>query len=537
MLRDTQLARLADESFDVLVVGAGINGAVSAAALAGRGSRVALVDRGDFAGVTSQASSNLAWGGFKYLESGEIALVRGLCRSRNRLMAAYPSSVREVRHLTLIERGFRWHPFLLYIGALLYWLIGGAYTRRPRYVPISKLREEEPIVDTGKGWGGMEHSESQLVDNDARFVFRFVRSALDDGGACASYVEATGAERDADGWRVSLRDVISGRTWTTRCKVLVNACGPYADGFNARIGHTTQHRHVLSKGVHLVFPQLTKHRRVLAMFTDDGRPFFALAMADRTMIGTTDTEIDAGQGEVDDADRRYLLDNLNKRLALPQPLTEADIVAERVGVRPLAIDKSQEVTEVDWLKLSRKHVVELDEAARLVTIFGGKLTDCINVGDEVAAAVMRAGVAVPTIDHRWFGEPGPAEKRSFDRQARALGLDRDDDGAGASTAARIWRRHGRHAFAILDRIRRDPRAAERLIEHPPYTRAEVEQMASGDMIARLDDFLRRRTELAMVTPEAELARSPGVWAACRVLFGEAAEARWRERFETDPPVA
>ena len=83
-LRRANLARISGGFFDVLVVGGGINGAVSAAALAGRGANVALVDRGDFGGFTSQESSNLVWGGFKYLENYELPLVFGLCRSRNR---------------------------------------------------------------------------------------------------------------------------------------------------------------------------------------------------------------------------------------------------------------------------------------------------------------------------------------------------------------------------------------------------------------------------------------------------------------------
>src|SRR5512140_4038972 len=92
-LRATNVEKLAATAFDVLVVGGGVNGAVSAAALAARGARVALVDRGDFAGVTSQASSNLAWGGIKYLESYELGLVRKLCKSRNHLIQSYPSTV------------------------------------------------------------------------------------------------------------------------------------------------------------------------------------------------------------------------------------------------------------------------------------------------------------------------------------------------------------------------------------------------------------------------------------------------------------
>ena len=98
-LRDSNIARLDGGTFDVLVVGGGINGAVSAASLASRGARVAVIDRGDFAGFTSMQSSNLVWGGFKYLENYELKLVRDLCMSRNHLIKAYPANLKEIRFL------------------------------------------------------------------------------------------------------------------------------------------------------------------------------------------------------------------------------------------------------------------------------------------------------------------------------------------------------------------------------------------------------------------------------------------------------
>src|SRR5882672_7858442 len=131
-LRDTNLDKLGTLRFDVLVLGGGINGAVSAAALATRGAKVALIDRRDFAGVTSQESSNLAWGGIKYLETFEFGLVRKLCLARNKLLRAYPSIVQEIRFYAAHPRGFRHGRLKLILGAWLYWLIGNCFTRRPR---------------------------------------------------------------------------------------------------------------------------------------------------------------------------------------------------------------------------------------------------------------------------------------------------------------------------------------------------------------------------------------------------------------------
>src|ERR1700722_19411802 len=106
-LRNANVARLGRNEFDVLIVGGGINGAVSAACLAARGAKVALIDKADFASFTSQQSSNLAWGGIKYMETLEFGLVRKLLASRNHLIRSYPSTVQEIRFLTVHETGFR----------------------------------------------------------------------------------------------------------------------------------------------------------------------------------------------------------------------------------------------------------------------------------------------------------------------------------------------------------------------------------------------------------------------------------------------
>jgi glycerol-3-phosphate dehydrogenase len=130
-----------------MIVGGGINGAVSAACLAARGLSVALIDRGDFAGETSQHSSNLAWGGIKYLESYEFGLVKKLCTSRNHLIASYPSSVKEIRFFVTHEKSFRHGRLKLFMGSLLYWLMGGFFTRAPRLLSKATIAKE-PIYTT-----------------------------------------------------------------------------------------------------------------------------------------------------------------------------------------------------------------------------------------------------------------------------------------------------------------------------------------------------------------------------------------------------
>jgi glycerol-3-phosphate dehydrogenase len=527
-LRSTNLSRLANESFDVLILGGGINGAVSAACLAARGLRVALIDRGDFAGFTSQQSSNLAWGGIKYMESFEFGLVHKLCRSRNLLIRSYPSTVQEIRFYLAHERGFRHGLWKLHLGAWFYWLLGGFFTRPPRRLSLDDMARDEPIVGREGCDGGLEYSDAYLRDNDARFVFGFVKTALARGCAAANYVESRGARRVGGRWQVQARDRRSGRAFPIHATLLVNACGPFVDEHNALTNIQTQHRHVFSKGIHLLVPRLTEHHRVLTFFADDGRLFFVIPMGPRTCIGTTDTRVERPETQVTPEDRRFVLENINKRLSLARPLTEADIIAERCGVRPLVVSGGGG-GGADWLQLSRKHAVELNAAEGHLSIFGGKLTDCLNVGEEVAAFVQQLGVALPSPREPWYGEPPPPVRRRFFLRAAAIGLDElTAPTASEPLSTRLWRRYGEDALPMLDAIEQDRGQARQIIEGAEYIRCELEYAARHEMITTLDDFLRRRSKIALVMSEEQILAAPGLLDACRILFGDQAQSRLDE---------
>ena len=537
-LRETNLRKLGEQAFDVLVLGGGINGAVSAAALSARGLKVGLIDRGDFAGVTSQASSNLAWGGIKYLETYEFGLVRKLCKVRNQLIRAYPSTVQEIRFYTAHERTFRHGLWKLVAGSWLYWLMGNFFTARPRLLTRGDMEREEPLIDATTCDGGFEYSDAYLHDNDARFVWQFIRGALDHGCAGANYVESLGAAREGDLWQVRARDVISGRALTIRARALINACGPSADEHNTRTGERTQHQHVLSKGIHILVRRLTPHRRVLTFFADDGRLFFVIPMGNRTCIGTTDTKVDSPEVSVTPEDRTFVLDNINKRLRLEQPLTEADIIAERCGVRPLVTASgAQGAGGKDWMQLSRKHVIEVDAKTRHLTIFGGKLTDCLNVGEEVCDELARLGLTAPFPERVWYGEPAEDQREAWFHQARLMDLDGyTSPQASEKLSTRLWRRYGAEAFTLLESIREDPRNAQVLIETSEYLRCEIEQAARREMVTRLDDFLRRRSKIALVVKREELKLAPGLREACKVFFGGRAEEEWQRYFAQTRPA-
>lgn len=526
-LRETNIQKLPNEIFDVLVIGGGINGAVSAASLSARGVKVALIDKGDFAGCTSSNSSNLAWGGIKYLESYEFTLVSKLCKSRNHLIRSYPSSVKEIRFLTTIQKGFRFPPFFVFLGSLLYWVIGRFFTKMPSYLSVSKIKSMEKVINTSLVTGGFEYSDAYLPDNDSRFTFGFIRSSMSYGCIAANYIESLGSTRKEGIWVTRARNAISGEQFTIRSKVLINACGPFVDPLNKINNEHTEHHHLFSKGIHLIVDRLTESNKILTFFADDGRLFFVIPMGPKTCIGTTDTQVETPFAKVTDQDRKFVLDNANKLLKLAKTLTINDVIAERCGVRPLAIKGSG--GKADWVKLSRKHAIDINGDSAYLSIFGGKLTDCINIGDEVARIVKSFGIKLPYANYKWYGEPDLAIKREFMHRAELM---RFDDLTPASSSelltTRFWRRYGRNAINMLESIREHPEKAELLIENSEYLRVEIEHAAQREMVTKLDDFLRRRSKIALVVPVQDVLSAQGLKEACQILFGNEADAKLQE---------
>ncbi len=469
-----------------------------------------LVDQRDFAGFTSEQSSNLVWGGIKYLERYEFGLVRHLCLGRNQLLRAYPTNIREIRFMGALDHDAPYPPWFVYAGALAYWLIGNAATRAPDLLGCDDLRAREPVLDVSRLRGGLEYSDGFLPDNDARFVFSFVRSALNAGALAANYLRVTSARFHLGRWEVELADEEGGGTISATARVMVNATGPFVDRRNEEHGISTRHRIVYSKGVHLVVPRLGNNERVLALLDDTDRLFFVIPMGPRSVIGTTDTRVDDPEATVTAEDRRFLLDQIN---AAPDPghtLTEADIISERCGVRPLVVDVGEGGEGKDWTALSRRHHIEVDEDRRHLTIFGGKLTDCLNVGREVDRIVRHLGVPLSRYQTTGTANLTPGPPTSSGGRPVLCAWTGCGPGRCETLTERLWRRYGiarlHHARVDPDTI---PTMAEDVIEGAEYVRCELGTGAPTEMVTRLEDFLRRRSKIAMVIADDELRRSPG----------------------------
>lgn len=496
--RDQTIAAL-DEEIDVIIVGGGINGAVSAAALAAHGVRVVLLEANDFASMTSQESSNMIWGGIKYLQDYEFSLVWALCRSRNQLLKKYPNRVKQIPFFAVIGPTSPFSRWLGFLGSILYWFFGRFKTSAPRIFSNAKIAKLNPALNLASAKGAIQYNDAILLDNDARFVWEFIKSASANGARVLNYVEVISATATASGWDITAKDKVSGATYQLKSSAIVNATGPYAQIITENYQIPTSNKIVISKGVHLIVPRIETGEKVLAFFDDRGRLFYVLPMHDRTVIGTTDTQAAQPEVDVTDEDREFLLAQANRCLKLSAPLTKADIIAERCGVRPLVITNANELEEVDWISLSRKHVVELRPELRAISIFGGKLTDCINVGYEVVELVKKLGIKIAK-EKSWIGEPSATVPASLINDVTAHFPTNAE-----MIATEIWRRHGEQSAEILKIWQHDPSSVALVFPGLGFTYGELQFIAENEYVVTSDDLLRRRTPIALLRRQNEIA--------------------------------
>ena len=486
-------------NYDVVIIGGGINGAVSAAALSARGLKVFLADERDFGGLTSSQSSNLIWGGIKYLQSYEFGLVFKLSRARARLMRNYPTKIINMGFFAALGPNAPFGQVLGRFGTLFYWAIGLFSTPMPALFGKAKLKIVEPTVYAENVRGAVEYFDGVMPDNDSRFVWDFVSRARELGATVKNYHRVQEITKVSNGFEIGIKNQISGEQFDVWAKVIVNAAGPFAKESNDLVGSTTKKDLVFSKGIHLVVRKLTSDNRVLTFWDEQGRIFYVIPMHDRSVIGTTDTRVLDPLEEVTDQDREFVLRQINLSMTLDKPLTVDDIISERCGVRALVVDRNKDNSKSDWHKLSRKHSVETDPQG-VISILGGKFTDCINVGEEIVHKVQKF-IPVTSPSKPWFGEEDSRQKASYEQVAAGLLA---QEAITAQVANQLWRRHGSAAKAILETLEAQPEARELAFEGLAITFAELAFISQNEEVKTAEDLLRRRLPIAMARSTQEI---------------------------------
>jgi glycerol-3-phosphate dehydrogenase len=349
-------------SFDLLVIGGGINGAAIARDAAGRGLDVLLVEKDDLASHTSSASSKLIHGGLRYLEQYEFKLVRESLHEREILLATAPHIVRPLQFVLPDPPGGRpW--WMIRLGLLLYdWLA------RRGALPRSKgLGKGDNIFRAPLKPGGFRLGTywDAWVD-DARLVVLNALDAYERGAEILTRTEFVSARRDGETWTAELS---GGRNVTA--KMIVNAAGPWvAETLNRRLGIEAESRVRLIKGSHIIVPRLWEGDHAYILQQGDGRVVFALPYGARSLIGTTDVPVARPEDAVvTEEEVAYLCAAANGYFRTQ--VAPGDLIWSYSGVRALYDDGARQAKDV-----TRDYRLELDDTPgpKLLSVFGGKIT-------------------------------------------------------------------------------------------------------------------------------------------------------------------
>ena len=378
---------------DLLVIGGGINGVGIARDAAGRGLKVALVEKDDLASHTSSASTKLVHGGLRYLEQYEFRLVAESLREREVLLANAPHIIWPLRFVLPHEASMR-PKWMLRVGLALYDRLGGRKTLPgSRKVDLGIAPHRSILQDRLKT--GFEYSDCWV--EDSRLVVLSAMDAQARGAQIHTRTECVGLVRHADHWLATLRSDDGESELAARA--VINAAGPWVDRVaKSALGQGTPAHLRLVKGSHIIVPRAYPGDHAYIFQQDDGRIVFAIPYErEYTLIGTTDLlyEGDLDEVRISAEERAYLREAVTRYFR--SGVTEEDIVHSYAGVRPLYEDKAASNSTV-----TRDYVfeIEADGGAPILSVYGGKITTYRKLAEHALAKLAKY-IEVP--ERRWTG--------------------------------------------------------------------------------------------------------------------------------------
>ena len=471
LTRGAAIDRLAERSFDLLVIGGGIVGAGIAAHASREGLAVALVDAGDFGGATSSASSKLVHGGLRYLRLGDVGLVREAHHERRALSRVVaPHLVHRMPFLLPLYEGGPFRPAFVQSGILLYstiarsrlhWLVGRERARR--LVPPLRVDALRSCALYADAW-----------TNDARLCLANVRAAADYGATVLNGAEVVRL-RSTRGALTGATVRVDGEYVAVDARVCVNAAGPWVDEVrrleNPFAGTSVR----LSKGAHVLVRADEEWAAALTVPQDDVRVTFAVPWYGMLLLGTTDDAWEDGPDAVDvePADVTRILEEA--AVALPPDLVSPERVrAAYAGLRVLPAGAGDSVS-------ARRETVFTRSRGGMLNVAGGKLTTYRRIALE-ALSRLRGDLGLRRLETKPWPLPG------------ATGPDRRLPGdLDADVAEHLLHLYGGLAHEVLDCAEHDHSLLERLHPDGPDIAAQVVYAATHEWARDADDVLRRRT--------------------------------------------
>ncbi len=479
---------------DVLVAGGGINGIAIARDAAGRGLSTIGFEPGDLACYTSSALTKLNPGGVRYLEHGEIGLVRKALQERQVLLRAAPHLVRPLR-LVLVHDDSMRPAWMLRAGLWLYDLLAGRSDLPPsRRIELASHPAGQELKAGFRT--GFEFSDAWT--DDARLVVAAALDASERGARIFTRSRLIRAQREGRVWVADAAGRDGGEV-RIRARALVNATGPWAAFFLQHVcGRDSVRRLRLVKGSHLVVRRRFGHRFAYVLQSADRRIAFAIPFEDDfTLIGTTDVEVheEPDAVRIDAGEIAYLCELVNRYLKTP--IGPGDIAWTFSGVRPL-LDDGAGPSE-----LTRDYALELDQdGAPLLTVWGGKVTTFRTLAEE---AVDRLAPCIGCVRGGWTRYavlPGGDLPVAPDQASGETTLERFVTGLNAQygwmqpqVLRRMARAYGSRVGAVLGRASRLADLGEPIADG--LYEAELDYLAAREWVRSADDVLWRRSKLGL----------------------------------------
>jgi len=490
----------ASPTYDIAIIGGGVNGTAIARDAAGRGLSVYLCEAGDLAQGTSSASTKLFHGGLRYLEYYDFLLVRHSLIEREMLLSAMPHIARPLRFVLPYHKGLR-PAWLLRLGLFIYDHLDFRFGVR-KMLPGTKtldLTQDVTGAPLKKQFSkGFEYSDGWV--DDARLVVLNARDAANKGATIAVQTPCTKATRVDGHWQLSVHDKRSDETHDITARTLVNAGGPWVGKIIKDTLHVTSSDRIrLVRGSHIVVPKLFDHDRAYIFQQGDGRIIFAIPFQeDFTLIGTTDVDHKAGLDKIacTDEEAEYLCRAASEYFQ--KAIEPTSVVWTYSGVRPLYDDGASSATEA-----TRDYVLKREGAAGeapLINVFGGKIT----THRYLAAQVMdKLKSEFPKMPKSWTaGAPLPGGDFACD----GIGAQKDRLQAAFAFLDDAWawrliRAYGTLAHEML----KGARAASDLGRNfgADLTERELVYLSTNEWARSGDDVLWRRTKLGLRLTDAQ----------------------------------
>ncbi|MGA7220712.1 MAG: glycerol-3-phosphate dehydrogenase/oxidase [Candidatus Sulfotelmatobacter sp.] len=519
-------ASLDGQHFQVVVIGGGINGVAVARQCARAGKHTLLIEQNDFASGVTSRSTRIVHGGLRYLEHGELNLVRESLRERERLLRRHSHLVHPMRFLLALNEHTKRSAMKVRTGLWLYQRMAG----KP---PGAKAAADEcdrleRTLDAGQRWSLFSYEDAQC-EFPERLVAEWLMDAVDAGAIVRNHAEALAV--DVTHGRVHgvlLRDQISGRDQRVEATWVINCSGPWADRVCQR--SSIRMNHPLLGGVrgsHIVLPRFPGSPNA-AVYTEaaDGRPFFVIPWNDQILVGTTEVADggDPGKTVASQEEISYLVSSV-ARLFPKAKITVQSVKYAFAGIRPLPYSPSGHLSAV-----TRRHIVHdhaADGATHMFSVIGGKLATAVAVARECAQKIgLKASEPIGVE----LGS-GPALDPLLDDAVLEIAR---IGAVSEETARGMLEWHGKRAADIARMALVSAELRAPICPHTSHVVAEVVEAYRRECAVTLGDVLLRRVPVALGACWSESCSREAALRIGAVLgWNDHAMAANLEAFETE----